>query len=132
MALAKSFLFYANRANRICSKNKAVLKINRDERERFLKSTEPLAAVRNVNEHGYDGDIRSQKHKPSMHKHGGGTLDETSLAIFGRENILMGPLNLYPIYLAVKRMRQFAGLQALQPSLEGPKVAGPEEIGNDI
>ncbi len=114
MALAKSFLFYANRANRICWKNKAQLKLDRDERERFLKSTEPLTLVRDVNEHGYDGDIRSQKHKPSMHpQESGGMGDETSLTIDGRDKILMGPLNLYTIYLAVDRMRRFAGFTAL-------------------
>jgi hypothetical protein len=42
MALAKSFLFNANRANRVCLKNKASLAIDRDERERFLSATKPL------------------------------------------------------------------------------------------
>lgn len=104
MALAKSFLFYANRANRICWKNKALLAVDRSERERFFKATEPLTSVRDVNEHGFDGDVRSTKHRPAMHvQESGGMGDETSLVIDGRDRILMGPLNLYSIYLAVER-----------------------------
>jgi len=113
MALAKSFLFNANRANRVCFKNKAALAIDREERERFLKATEVLSPVRDVNEHGFDGDRRSEKNKPSLHEQGGGLLDETSLVVEGREKILMGPLNLYTIYLEVKRMRDLAGFQAV-------------------
>jgi hypothetical protein len=71
MALAKSFLFNANRANRVCLKNKASLAIDRDERERFLSATKPLVDVRDVNEHGYDGDRRSEKHRPTRGLVGG-------------------------------------------------------------
>ncbi|MGY3501688.1 hypothetical protein [Bradyrhizobium sp. USDA 4471] len=114
MALAKSFIFYANRANRVCWKNKASLAVDRDERERFLKETAPLTWVRDVNEHGFDNDTRSLKHRPAMHIQGGGSMgDETSLVIAARDQILVGPLNLYPIYLAVEHMRGLAGFIAL-------------------
>ena len=94
--------------------NKAELALDRDELDRFLKATKPLTDVRDVNEHGYDGDERSAKHKPSLHLQEGGTTgDETGLTIDGREMILIGPLNLYTVYLAVERMRTLAGFNAL-------------------
>jgi hypothetical protein len=110
MALAKSFVFNARRANRICNLNKASLALDRVERTRFLKATEPLTAVRDVNEHGFDGN---NSKKPSLHSQEGGTLDETSMVITGRDKILMGPLNLHTAYLAVDRMRTIAGFRAL-------------------
>lgn len=113
MALAKSFLFNARRANRICEKNKAALALARAEREQFMNATKPLIPVRDVNEHGFDGDKRSEKNKPQMHDQDGARLDETALTVDGRDRILMGPLNLYTIYLAVNRMREIAGFQAL-------------------
>jgi hypothetical protein len=113
MALAKSFLFNTNRANRVCFKNKGLLAIDRDERERFLSATKTLADVRDVNEHGYDGDQRSEKNRPSMHEQEGGFRDETSLVVADPTNVLMGPLNLYDIYNAVARMRAIAGWLAL-------------------
>lgn len=67
IALAKSFLFNANRANRICQKNKAALQLDRSEREAFLKATKPLSNVRNVNEHGFDCDSRLARNSPSLH-----------------------------------------------------------------
>jgi hypothetical protein len=88
MALAKSFVFNSHRANRICQKNKAALALDRTERKLFLKATEPLKPVRDVNEHGFDGDGSV---KPSMHHQEGGALDETALVIDGREKISMGP-----------------------------------------
>jgi hypothetical protein len=103
-ALAKSFIFNARRANRICTLNKATLDLSRVERTRFLKTTAPLIAVRDVNEHGYDGDGSV---RPSMHIHEGAILDETSLVIHGPEEILIGPLNLH------NRMRTLAGFSAL-------------------
>ncbi len=39
MALAKSFVFNARRANRVCNLNKAALGIDRIERKQFLKAT---------------------------------------------------------------------------------------------
>src|SRR5512143_2493039 len=48
MALAKSFLFDANRANRVCQKNKSQLSLDRQERVDFLQATRPLADVRDV------------------------------------------------------------------------------------
>jgi hypothetical protein len=111
MALAKSFLFNAHRANRVCSLNKAALSLDRIERKKFLAATKPLEAIRHVNEHGFDGDNSSVK--PRMHEQEGGEkLDETSLVINGRDKILMGPLNLYEAYLAVDRMRNIAGFKA--------------------
>jgi hypothetical protein len=113
MALAKSFLFNANRANRVCSKNKSQLSLDRQHRDDFLRATKPLTDVRDVNEHGYDGDKRSEKSKPSMHAQVGGLLDETSLVIAGPDQILMGPLNLSEIYIAVARARAVAGFASL-------------------
>jgi hypothetical protein len=110
MALAKSFVFNARRANRICTLNKRILPLDRLERTRFLKATQPLIAVRDVNEHGFDGNGSV---KPSMHKQKGGTLDETALVVDGRQKILMGPLNLYNEYLAIDRTRKLAGFSAL-------------------
>jgi hypothetical protein len=110
MALAKSFVFNAHRANRICEKNKAALALDRLERNRFLKATGELAVLRDVNEHGFDGvagDI-----KPSMRLHSeGGWMDETALVASGGEVILMGAINLYSVYLAVDRMRALAGFK---------------------
>jgi hypothetical protein len=110
MALAKSFVFNARRANRICTLNKASLALDRVERTRFLKATEPLTAVRDVNEHGFDGN---GSRKRSMHAQDGGMLDETSLVTDGPQKILMGPLNLCTVYPAVARMRTCAGFDAL-------------------
>jgi hypothetical protein len=39
--------------------------------------------------------------------------DETGLTIDGHEKILIGPLNLYTVYLAMERMRTLAGFNAL-------------------
>ena len=109
MALAKSFVFNARRANRVCERNKALLPLDRSERKSFLKGTAPLIPVRDVNEHGLDD---SNSAKPSMHYNGGGWIDELSLCIGGREAILMGPLNLSEIYPVVDRARQIAGFGA--------------------
>jgi len=110
MALAKSFLFNARRANRVCNFNKGALDIERADRKQFLKETDPLTAVRDVNEHGFDG---KNSIRPSMHEQEGAMLDETSMVIDGPTKILMGPLNLYTCYLAVDRMRRLAGFAAL-------------------
>ena len=121
MALAKSFVFNARRANRVCNLNKAALGIDRIERKQFLKATEPLTAVRDVNEHGFDG---GGSVKPSMHSQEGGMLDETSLVVDSRQKILMGPLNLYNVYLAVDRMRKLAGFNALHEKKKGASKPG--------
>jgi hypothetical protein len=123
MALAKAFLFNANRANRVCSKNKSRLQLDRKIRDEFLRATKPLADVRDVNEHGYDGDKRSEKNRPSLHDQGGGFGDETSLAIEGPHRIMMGPLNLSDIYVAVAKMRSIAGFSSLPPTY--PELAAP-------
>lgn len=113
MALAKSFLFSANRANRICQKNKAPLQLDRSEREAFLKATKPLIDVRDVNEHGFDGDRRSEHNRPSLHEHPDAFVDETGLVVDSPDRILMGPLNLHDVYTAVARMRSLAGFSSL-------------------
>jgi hypothetical protein len=111
MALAKSFVFNAHRANRICDDDKAALALDRFERNRFLKATSALAVLRDVNEHGFDGG--KDDVKPSMRFHPeAGWMDETALAPAGREKTLMGAVNLYPVYLAVDRMRTLAGFKA--------------------
>jgi len=112
MALAKQFLFNANRAHRLCTKNKSKLTIDREPREKFLRATKCLTDVRNVNEHGFDGDERSRKNKPSMHEHDEAFLDEISLVFDTPNKILMGPLNLVDIYDAVRLARSVAGFQA--------------------
>src|ERR1700730_5311503 len=69
MALAKSFVFNAHRANRICEKYVAALALDRLERRRFLKATDTLAVLRDVNEHGFDGgkrDVNGIKARPSF------------------------------------------------------------------
>jgi hypothetical protein len=43
-----------------------------------------------------------------MHQHPGVLLDETSLVVLGDQNILMGPLNLYNLYLPTARIRNLA------------------------
>jgi hypothetical protein len=121
MALAKSFIFNARRANRVCNLNKAALGLDRIQRKQFLKATEPLTAVRDVNEHGFDGDGSV---KPSMHAQDGGTLDETSLVTDGRQKILMGPLNLYDVYLSVDRTRKLAGFNAIHEEKKGASQSG--------
>lgn len=113
MAFAKSFVFNAHRANRICEKNAAALALDRLERLRFMKATDQLAVLRDVNEHGFDGGKNDVK--PSMRFHPeGGWMDETALVTVGSENILMGAVNLYPVYRAVDRMRVLAGFNALR------------------
>jgi hypothetical protein len=115
MALAKSFLFNTNRAHRICLKNKAQMILDRVARKDFLRDTEPVTHVRNVNEHGFDGDKQSEKSKRSMYEQEGGFLDETALVLAGPKRILMGPLNLSDVYRAVARARNLAGFGALPP-----------------
>jgi|SRR5947208_16404311 len=65
MALAKSFVANTIRARRICEHGARHLSVSRTERQLFLKSTEPLLLVRDVNEHGFD--INNGKSKPSFH-----------------------------------------------------------------
>jgi hypothetical protein len=124
MALAKSFVFHARRANRICDRHKADLQLSRVQRKNFLNATKPLTAVRDVNEHGFDGDGKST---PQAHRNKGVLIDETSMVINGAEEILMGPLNLYTVYPAVDRARRLAGFAALekkkQVALARPRAA---------
>jgi hypothetical protein len=103
MSLAKSFVAHTARARRSCEHGGGELKLDRLERTRFLKATEMLTHVRDVNEHGFDADAKS---KPTLHPQAGGVVDETSLAILGPTTILMGPINLHTVYIAVDRMRK--------------------------
>lgn len=112
MALAKSFVFHVTRARRICEHGAGSLGIDRTERKLFLRATTKVPGVRDVNEHGFDPGATS---KPSMHRHGGNfaAVDETSMIVLGPQNILMGPLNLYDVYLATDRIRKIAGFASL-------------------
>ena len=119
MALAKSFLFNLVRARRICERGAGSLRIDRAERTRFLKATAAVVRVRDVNEHGFDGKKIS---KPSLHSHAkeSAILDETAMIVLGDQNILMGPLNLYNVYIPTDRMRKLAGFSSLRPTFPQP------------
>lgn len=119
MALAKSFVFNVVRARRICRHGQGSLGIDRLERARFLKGTEGLQPVRDVNEHGFDPNASS---KPSMHRHEveSAILDETAMVTLSDKNILMGPLNLYDMYVPTARMRALAGFASLPREGIGP------------
>jgi hypothetical protein len=116
-ALAKQFLFNAVRAYRICKSGANGLNISQAECETFQELLHPVVAVRNVNEHAFDPPRtgRGKESRPSMHFHdnGLGSLDETSLVIFGADTILMGPLNLVDVFAAIETMRATAGFAAL-------------------
>ena len=59
-----------------------------------------------------------------MHHREGGILDETSMVIGSDKEILMGPLNLYDMYVPTARLRSLAGFA----SLPGPnKLTRPPE-----
>jgi hypothetical protein len=118
MALAKSFVFHAVRARRICEHGAGSLTVNRTERKLFLSATAKVPDVRDVNEHGFDWGATS---KPSMHHHSKNSamVDETAMVVLGDQNILMGPLNLYDIYLPTNRMRKLAGFASLPRSRPG-------------
>ncbi len=113
MALAKSFVANTIRARRICEHGAEHLAVERLERRRFLKATEGVLQVRDVNEHGFDANVASAA-GPKMHYQHGGYTDETSMAIFGPDKILMGPLNLCNVYPSVARMRDRAGFSSLE------------------
>lgn len=111
MALAKSFVFNVRRANRILEFNKHAISLDRPTRKHFLKVSDVLTSIRDINEHGYDG--RRTDKKPSLHEHEGVSLDETSLFIQGLDKILMGPVNLAQIYPHIVTVRSNAGFSAL-------------------
>ncbi len=114
MALAKSFVFHVVRARRICEHGKGSLAIDSLERTRFLKATAGVLGVRDVNEHGFDASGRVSQ--PSMHSHAreSAILDETAMVVLGDRKILMGPLNLYDIYVPTERMRSLAGFSSIR------------------
>jgi hypothetical protein len=117
MALAKSFVFHVVRARRICEHGADSLKVDRSERRLFLQSTAGVLGVRNVNEHGFDagGATRGKSSKPAMHHHLDeyAKVDETAMLVLGDQKILMGPLNLYDVYVATEHMRKLAGFSTL-------------------
>jgi hypothetical protein len=111
MALVQSFIFNTRRAVRICELHKDSIKIERVERARFMKATESIVRLRDVNEHGSDG--RDDDVKPSMRFHRDcAWMDETSLFSQGRDLIFVGAINLLSAYNAVDRMRNLAGFRA--------------------
>lgn len=116
MPLAKSFVFHVVRARRIIRHGAGQLAIDRAERTRFLKATDRVTDVRDVNEHGFDPTTSS---RPAMHHHAveSALVDETALVILAAEKVLMGPLNLYTVYLTIDQMRQLAGIASLQRSV---------------
>ena len=87
--------------------------MNGVERTRFLKATASVLGVRDVNEHGFDTSGRVSK--PMMHSHPeySAILDETAMIVLGDQKILMGPLNLYDIYIPTDHMRLLAGFASL-------------------
>jgi hypothetical protein len=117
MALAKSFVFHVVRARRICEHGAGSLTVDRSQRRSFLKETAGVPGVRDVNEHGFDsgGAVRGKSARASMHLHAheSAMVDETGLIILGDQKILMGPLNLYDIYIAVDSIRKLAGFSSL-------------------
>ncbi|HEV2517224.1 MAG TPA: hypothetical protein VGV07_18365 [Devosia sp.] len=121
MALAKSFVFHAVRAVRICEHGASQLAIDRQQRRTFLSSMRRLVEVRDVNEHGFDAVRVKSRPKQHLHEDHNGSLDETSMVILGPEQILMGPLNLWGFYRAVGEMRDVAGFRSLP--LPGPAIS---------
>jgi hypothetical protein len=113
MALAKSLVFNAARAFRICERGAQNLNVPSDERKAFLAAMRPILDVRHVNEHGFDPrpGRRGKNSRPSMHFHhvANVILDEVSLNILGEQRILMGPLNLADFYAPMKHMCALAG-----------------------
>ena len=117
MALAKSFVFNVVRARRICGHGSGSLVVGRSQRRSFLQETAGALGVRDVNEHGFDsgGAVRGKSARPSMHLHAAESamVDETGLVILGDQKVLMGPINLYDIYVATDSMRKLAGFHSL-------------------
>ncbi|WP_298358157.1 hypothetical protein [Rhodoblastus sp.] len=117
MALAKSFIFNVVRARRICEHGAGVVRIDREERRKFLSDTAAALRVRDVNEHAFDVAIskRGKTSTPEIHTHAdeSAVLDETSMITLGPQKILMGPVNLFDIYLPTDRMRGIAGFMSL-------------------
>jgi hypothetical protein len=116
MALAKSFVFNVVRARRICEHGHGLLAVDRLERKRFMSATAGVTPIRDVNEHGFDAS--GGYSRPSMHNHVDhrALVDDTALAILGATTILMGPLNLYDVYVSTDRMRRLAGFANLAVS----------------
>jgi hypothetical protein len=111
MAMAKSFVFHAVRARRICEHSKGALNVDRTERLSFVRQTAQLLAIRDVNEHGFD--VKGSRSHPRMHDHGDVFCDETGMVYAGPGKLIMGRVNLCEIYPIVNRMRERAGFLAL-------------------
>jgi hypothetical protein len=100
-ALALSFIFNGRRANRLCEKHAADLRLERDERRRFMHATAALTLIRDVREHLLDGkDGRTPTEYDRVDNRG----DELALTYDGPTGrILVGPVNLCAVYPSVKR-----------------------------
>ena len=111
-ALLRSFVFSVRRASRILEERSSEIPVPRIKRTKFLNLTRELAAVRDVNEHGFD---KNGKSRPTIHTLDGNrfALDETSSVIQGLDSIFMGPVNLAKIYPLVKEMQTLAGFRTL-------------------
>lgn len=118
-ALAKSFLFNVVRAYRICEHGKHMMMLPRELWKQFEKEIKPVVDVRDVNEHGFDvHKVPGRKNnRPTLHHHEdiNGAADETSMIITAPNKIIMGPLNLYEVYVVVAEMRKVAGFHTLPP-----------------
>lgn len=120
MALAKSFVFHVVRARRICEHGAGSLSVDRLQRGSFLQGTAGVLGVRDVNEHGFDagGAVRGKSSKPSRHYHPteDALVDETAMMVVDNQKILMGPLNLYDVYVPTDAIRELAGFSSLHPA----------------
>jgi hypothetical protein len=56
-----------------------------------------------------------------MHHHSDedALVDETAMVVLGDKKILMGPLNLYDVYVPTNSMRKLAGFSSLDPAHRG-------------
>lgn len=121
MALAKSFVFHVVRARRICDHGAGSLTVDRLQRRTFLQSTAGVLGVRDVNEHGFDcgGSVRGKASEPAMHHHpvDDALVDETAMVVLSDQRVLMGPLNLYDVYVPTDIIRKVAGFSGLHLAL---------------
>jgi hypothetical protein len=117
MALAKSFVFHVVRARRICKHGAGSSTVDRLQRRTFLQTTAGVLSVRDVNEHGFDagGAMRGKTSRPAMHHHPveDALVDETAMVVLSDQKILMGPVNLYDVYIPTDVMRKIAGFSSL-------------------
>lgn len=120
MALAKNFIFHVVRARRICEHGAGALNIDRTVRKDYMRDTAAVVKVRDVNEHGFDCS-GNKNSKLDMHAYYDGRLAiaSTALAIIDNDKILVGPINLYEIYLPTNTLRKIAGFSSLHKMSDG-------------